>query len=97
MVQRQIASPDTPVAPDKREPIEWIPIDKQALGGVTGSVAFVIVVSPDGRVEQEPMVIESTNSKLEQVARQTIKGYFNKFQPIDSGRYRLVRIQYKIL
>jgi hypothetical protein len=97
VVQRQIASPDTPVAPDKREPIDWIDIDKQALGGITGTVAFVLVVGPDGRVEQEPMVIESTNSKLEQVARQTIKGYYNKFQPIESGRYRLVRIQYKVL
>lgn len=97
VVQRQIASPETPVAPDKREPIDWIPIDKQALGEITGSVAFVLVVGPDGRVEQEPIVIESTNSKLEQLARQTIKGYYNKFQPIESGRYRLVRIQYKVL
>jgi hypothetical protein len=97
VVNRQIASPDTPVAPDKREPVEWIPIDKQALGGITGSVVFTLVVGPDGRVEQEPKVIESTNSKLEQVARQTIKGYYNKFQPIESGKYRLVRIQYKVL
>ncbi len=94
VVQRQIASPDTPVAPDKREPIDWIPIEPQA--GISGSVAFVLVVSPDGRVEQEPIVSESTNPKLEQIARETIKGYYNKFKPIEQAKYRLVRIHYKI-
>jgi outer membrane biosynthesis protein TonB len=95
VVQRQIASPDAPVPPDKREPIDWIPIDNQTLSGLSGSVAFVLVVSPNGNVEQEPVVVESTNSKLEQIARQTIRGYYNKFQPLDGGKYRLVRIQYK--
>jgi len=94
VIQRQIAAPDTLVPPDKREPVDWIAIKPQT--GMSGSVVFILVVSPDGTVEQEPIVTESTNSKLEQLARATIKGYYNKFQPLGQNKYRLVRIHYKI-
>lgn len=95
VVLRQIASPETPIPSNQREPIDWIPIDPQALVGITGSVTFALVVTPDGRVEQEPIVVESTNPKLEQLARETIKGYYNKFKPVEQGKYRNIRIQYK--
>lgn len=94
VVLRQIASPDTPISADRREPVDWIPIDPQALVGITGSVTFALVVTPEGRVEQE-LLVESTNPKLEQLARETIKGYYNKFKPVEPGKYRNIRIQYK--
>jgi len=94
VVLRQIASLDTPIPADQKEPVDWIPIDPQALIGISGSVTFALVVTPEGKVEQET-VVESTNIKLEQLAREAIKGYYNKFKPVEAGKYRNVRIYYK--
>jgi hypothetical protein len=94
VVLRQIASPDTPIPADQVEPVDWIPINPQSLVGISGSVTFALVVTPEGKVEQET-VVESTNIKLEQLAREAIKGYYNKFKPVEAGKYRNVRIYYK--
>ncbi len=100
VIQRQIASAEISIPPDKREPdVEWIPLDNKALNGSKGNVTFVLIVNPDGKVEQEPVIIESSNSALEEIAKQTVKGYYNKFKPLvqsEQGKYRFVRIQYKV-
>ncbi|AFY73812.1 Gram-negative bacterial tonB protein [Synechococcus sp. PCC 7502] len=96
VIQRQIAAPNVAVSPDQREPMEWIPLDQKSIPNISGSVVFVLVVSPSGRVVKDPIVLESTNSKLEQVALETIKGYYDRFKPLGLDKYRLVRINYRI-
>ena len=94
--QTQIAPAETPVPPDRREPIPWIPLDRSSLGNIKGTVVFIVVVNPNGQVTNAPLVIESSNSQLEEIARRTIEGYYNQFQPSANGKYRLVRIQYQV-
>ncbi len=96
LISRQIAPREALINPDRREPgIGWISPNtttKQA-----GTVTIVLIVAPDGKVEQE-LINDDDPAELREIAQQTVKGYYEKFQPIDAkwtGKYRLVTIRFE--
>jgi len=96
LISRQIAPREALINPDRREPgIGWISPNtttKQA-----GTVTIVLIVAPDGKVEQE-LINDDDPAELREIAQQTVKGYYEKFQPIEAkwtGKYRLVTIRFE--
>jgi hypothetical protein len=98
LVPRQIAPVEALINPDKREPgIEWIPpnTDSKQIGTVT----ILLIVAPDGKVEKE-LINDNDPVELREIAQQTVKGYYEKFQPIEpkwKGKYRLVTIKFEFM
>jgi outer membrane biosynthesis protein TonB len=96
LVPRLIAPREALVDPDKREPgISWIVPNTQTKQ--TGTVTIVLIVAPDGKVEQE-LINDADPAELREIAQQTVKGYYEKFQPIElkwQGKYRLVTIRFE--
>jgi hypothetical protein len=98
LIPRLIAPKDALIDPDKREPgIEWI---KPATNSnQIGTVTIVLIVAPDGTVEQE-LINDNDPTELREIALQTVKGYYQKFSPIESkwkGKYRLVTIRFEFI
>ncbi|HAN45268.1 MAG TPA: hypothetical protein DCQ32_01810 [Cyanobacteria bacterium UBA8156] len=96
VLARQIAPPDVPVPPEKRElGIDWIPPDPAAAAGQTGTVTVLLIVAPDGTVERE-LIDSEGDRNLVDLARSTAAQY--RFAPLttpdEQGKYRFVTVKY---
>ena len=77
--------------------VEWIPPKRANTSGKSGTVTFMWLVDPNGKiVEDTVLLVLSGISELDDIAREAAKDY--KFKPIEdpaSGIYRLVTAKYK--
>lgn len=82
----------------KREKgVEWIPPKRANISGKSGTVTFMWLVDPNGKIEEDTVILVLSGiPELDDIAREAAKGY--KFKPIEdpaSGVYRLVTAKYK--
>jgi hypothetical protein len=82
----------------KREKgVEWIPPKRANTSGKSGTVTFMWLVDPNGKIEEDTVILVLSGiPELDDIAREAAKGY--KFKPIEdpaSGVYRLVTAKYK--
>jgi Gram-negative bacterial TonB protein C-terminal len=82
----------------KREKgVEWIPPKRANTSGKSGTVTFMWLVDPNGKIEEDTVILVLSGiPELDDIAREAAKGY--KFKPIEdpaSGIYRLVTAKYK--
>ena len=97
----EIAPPDALLSDldnSRREKgVEWIPPKRANTSGKRGTVTFMWLVDPNGKiVEDTVLLVLSGISELDDIAREAAKDY--KFKPIEdpaSGIYRLVTAKYK--
>lgn len=97
----EIAPPDTLLSDldnSKREKgVEWIPPKRANTSGKSGTVTFMWLVDPNGKIEEDTVILVLSGiPELDDIAREAAKGY--KFKPIEdpaSGVYRLVTAKYK--
>jgi Gram-negative bacterial TonB protein C-terminal len=77
--------------------VEWIPPKRANTSGKSGTVTFMWLVDPNGKIEEDTVILVLSGiSELDDIAREAAKGY--KFKPIEdpaSGVYRLVTAKYK--
>jgi outer membrane biosynthesis protein TonB len=78
--------------------VEWIVPKASDVSGKQGTVEVALLVAPNGKVE-ERFFKSSGVAELDKIARETVTGYYDKFQPLKEeehkGKYRYVRIKYK--
>ncbi|GBO56418.1 hypothetical protein APA_4754 [Pseudanabaena sp. lw0831] len=97
----EIAPPDALLSDldnSRREKgVEWIPPKRANTSGKSGTVTFMWLVDPNGKIEEDTvLLILSGIPELDDIAREAAKGY--KFKPIEdptSGIHRLVTARYK--
>ncbi len=97
----EIAPPDTLLSDldnSKREKgVEWIPPKRANTSGKSGTVTFMWLVNPNGKIEEDTVILVLSGiPELDDIAREAAKGY--KFKPIEdpaSGVYRFVTAKYK--
>jgi hypothetical protein len=82
----------------KREKgVEWIAPKRANTSGRSGTVTFMWLVDPNGKIEEDTVILVLSGiPELDDIAREAAKGY--KFKPIEdpaSGVYRLVTAKYK--
>jgi hypothetical protein len=79
--------------------VEWIPPKRANTSGKSGTVTFMWLVDPNGKIDQDTVIlILSGITELDDIAREAAKGY--KFKPLEnpaSGVYRFVTAKYKFL
>ncbi|CAN1212753.1 hypothetical protein TUMEXPCC7403_21280 [Tumidithrix helvetica PCC 7403] len=77
--------------------VMWIPPKTTDVNGKQGTVEVALLVAPNGKVE-ESFFKSSGVAELDKIARETVNGYYDKFQPIKEeqhkGKYRYVTIKY---
>ena len=77
--------------------VEWIPPKRANTSGKSGTVTFMWLVDPSGKIEEDTVILVLSGiPELDDIAREAAKGY--KFKPIEdpaSGVYRLVTAKYK--
>jgi Gram-negative bacterial TonB protein C-terminal len=77
--------------------VEWIPPKRANTSGKSGTVTFMWLVDPSGKIEEDTVILVLSGiPELDDIAREAAKGY--KFKPIEdpaSGIYRLVTAKYK--
>ena len=77
--------------------VEWIPPKRANTSGKSGTVTFMWLVDPNGKIEEDTVILVLSGiPELDDIAREAAKGY--KFKPIEnptSGVYRLVTARYK--
>ena len=77
--------------------VEWIPPKRANTSGKSGTVTFMWLVDPNGKIEEDTVILVLSGiPELDDIAREAAKGY--KFKPIEdpaSGVYRLVTAKYK--
>ncbi len=100
VILRQIATKEEQVANVEVEPVNWIPV-ANAPKGKKGVVEVALLISPEGKVKRQ-FLKSSGDEQLDNLVRQTIKGYYDKFQPLtgkttddkSAPKHRLIRIRY---
>ncbi len=96
----QIAPKEEQVANVAVEPVTWIPVTN-APKGKKGVVEVALLITPEGKVKKQ-FLKSSGDAQLDDVVRQTIKGYYDKFQSAadkkpdnkSEPKHRLIRIRY---
>jgi hypothetical protein len=96
----QVAPKEEQVANVAVEPVTWIPV-ANAPKGKKGVVEVALLITPEGKVKKQ-FLKSSGDAQLDDVVRQTIKGYYDKFQPAadkkpdnkSEPKHRLIRIRY---
>lgn len=77
--------------------VEWIPPKRANTSGKSGTVTFMWLVDPNGKIEEDTVILVLSGiPELDDIAREAAKGY--KFKPLEdpaSGVYRLVTAKYK--
>lgn len=95
LIPRQIAPPEALINPDLREPaIEWIP--PVIFSEQKGTATVILVVDPTGQVLEE-ITNPADPPELRSLASETVKNYYDKFQPLDPNlgdKLRLVTIKF---
>jgi outer membrane biosynthesis protein TonB len=100
VIQRIIPSPQETTVSQVSQSIEpginWIPPVEQPksldLKGKNTKVTVTLIVAPDGKIEKKWM-FSSKNSNVDEIVKKTVKGYENKFVPLE-GKIRIVTISY---
>ena len=85
-----VSNPDL----NREKGVAWIPPKRVNIAGKSGSVTFMWLVAPDGKIQAKFLKL-SGDKELDDIVRETVKDY--KFKPIDdpqSGKYRLVTAKY---
>ncbi len=75
--------------------VEWIPPKVTNIAGKKGTVTYLLLVNPVGKVETR-FLQSSGDKELDNLVREAVEKY--SFKPIEdpqSGRYRLVKAEYK--
>ncbi|WP_197278617.1 energy transducer TonB [Pseudanabaena sp. 'Roaring Creek'] len=81
--------------PEREKGVEWIAPKVSSVAGKSGSVIFMWLVDPSGKVKK--LYLKSSGFKeLDDIAKETAKEY--KFKPLEdpqSGKFRLVTAKYE--
>jgi TonB family protein len=75
--------------------VEWIPPKVTNIAGKKGTVTYLLLVNPVGKVETR-FLQSSGDKELDNIVREAVEKY--SFKPIEdpqSGKYRLVKAEYK--
>ncbi|MEE3715211.1 hypothetical protein V2H45_00470 [Tumidithrix elongata RA019] len=77
--------------------VMWIPPKTAEVNGKQGTAEVALLVAPNGKVE-DIFFKPSKVAEIDKVVRETVSGYYDKFQPIKEeehkGKYRYVTIKF---